>query len=116
MILIGILAIVGMLSGAVLQFLLLLKKVKYEHTIRWNLAIGALIGIWLLHNGYLFFLNDFFPTGLAVLGLTAGMSYILMSIGFLKGVEKNRLFIFSSVTVLIAYSVWAFWLGSLFLS
>lgn len=112
----GVLGTIGMFSAATLQSMLVFRKVKYEQTVKTNLTAGLLIGIWLVSIGYFSFVNENFPTGIAVLGIIAGLSYILMMIGFWTGGEKNKLFILSSVTGVIAYSAWAFWLGSLFLA
>ncbi len=114
--LLGILGIIGMLSATIYQSLLVFKRIKYEQTVRANLFAGLFIGLWLVSYGYVSYPDEFFPTGLAILCVAVGLSYIFMIIGFWIGGEKNKLFILASVIGVIAYSVWAFWLGRLFLS
>jgi hypothetical protein len=107
--------ITGMLVAAALQALLVFGRVKYQQTIGAVLTAGGGIGIWLVLVGYLALASGGLPGGLAWLGLVAGGGYILLVAGFWLGGQRNPLFIAGSLVAVIGYSMWAIWLGRVFL-
>jgi len=107
--------IIGMLVAAALQALLVFGKVKYEQTMGVVLSAGGGIGIWLVLVGCLALASGGLPGGLAWLGVVAGGGYILLVVGFWLGGQRNPLFIAGSLVAVIGYSMWAIWLGWVFL-
>ena len=112
----AVIGIIGMLVAAALQALLVFGKVKFEQTIGTTRTAGGGLGIWLVLIGYLALASGVLPGGLAWLGLVAGGGYILLVVGFWLGGQRNPLFIAGSLVAVIGYSVWAIWLGRVFLS
>jgi hypothetical protein len=114
----AVIGTIGMLVTAVLQTLLVFGKVKFEQTIRTTLTAGGGIGIgiWLVLIGCLALASGVLPGGLAWLGLVAGGGYILVVVGFWLGGQRNPLFMVGSLVAVIGYSMWAIWLGRVFLS
>jgi hypothetical protein len=108
--------IVGMLVAAAVQALLVLGRLTFEQTVRPAFTAGGAIAIWLLLTGYLALTSSILPGGLGWLGLLAGAGYVLMVIGFWLGEQKHPLFIIGSFAVLVAYPIWAIWLGRLLVS
>ena len=112
----AVIGTVGVLVAAALQALLVFGKVKFEQTIGVVLTAGGGIGIWLVLTGYLALAGGALPGGLAWLGLVAGGGYILLVVGFWLGRQRNPLFMAGSLVAVIGYSMWAIWLGRVFLS
>ena len=51
------------------------------------------------------------PAGLAWAGVTAGVGYVLLVVGFWLGGQQHPLFWPGSLVAMIGYAVWAIWLG-----
>jgi len=108
--------IVGMLVAAVLQTLLVFGAVEYEQTIAAVLTAGGGVGVWLLLTNVLALAAETLPGALAIFGLVAGMGYVLLVVGFWTGGQQHPLFYVGSLLTVVGYSIWATWLGRLFLS
>ena len=105
-----------MLITAVLQALLVFGAVKFEQTIAAVLTAGGAIGLWLvLANGFALSAGTL-PIGLGVCGIVAGVGYVLGAIGFRIGRQQHPLSYIGGGLGLVGYSIWAIWLGRLFLA
>lgn len=107
---------VGMLIAAALQTLLVLGAVEYTQTIATVLAAGAAVGLWLIVTNSLALSTGILPGVLAPLGIAVGAGHILTVIGFRIGGQQHPLFYLGALFSVFGYSIWAFWLGRLFLS
>jgi hypothetical protein len=107
--------IIAMLITAVLQALLVFGAVKFEQTIAAVLTAGGAIGLWLaLANGFAMSAGTL-PIGLGVCGVGAGVGYVLGAVGFRLGGQQHPLSYIGAGLGLVGYSIWAVWLGRLFL-
>jgi len=55
------------------------------------------------------------PPVLIWVGIAAGVGYLLIVGGFIKGGQQDPLFYGGSILVGICYPVWGFWLGKILL-
>jgi len=51
-----------------------------------------------------------------VIGMAAGLGYLLIVGGFLKGGQQDPVFYLGSLLLAGAYPIWGFWLGRLILA
>ena len=79
------------------------------------LTSGGAVGLWLILANILNLIGQTMPGGLAVFGIIAGLGYILLVFGFLIGEQRHPLFYIGSLVAVLGYSIWAIWLGRLFL-
>jgi len=107
---------IGMIVVAVLQTLLVVGRVGFQQTIAQVLAAGAAIGLWLIVANALALAGGVVPWGLAAFGTAAGAGYLLAVVGFYRGRQQHPLFHAGSLLMVVGYSVWAIWLGSLLLT
>lgn len=105
-----------MLAASILQILLVLRVVKLELTLVAVPAAFGVVGVWLLLNSYLALANRTLPSGLAWVGMVAGVGYILVILGFLLGGQQHPLTAVGGLTAVISYPIWAIWIGALLLS
>jgi hypothetical protein len=111
-------ALVGaaaMLLFAVLQFLLVVRLVRFEQTFAAVVTLGGLLGLWLLVNGLLALKGKTLPGGLAWSTIIFGLSYILGATGYWLGGYESPLLWVGAALGYLAGPVWAFWLGWLVL-
>jgi hypothetical protein len=106
---------IGMAVAAVLQALLVASKVTFEQTIVPVLRAGAAVGVWLALANGLAISTRALPAGLAILGIAAGVGYVLVAVGFRLGGQQHPLGYAGGALALAGYAVWAFWLGLVFL-
>jgi hypothetical protein len=59
--------------------------------------------------------NETFLRKLAVWGIAAGIGYVLVTAGFILGGSDHLLTYIGGALAIIAYPVWAFWLGRIWL-
>ena len=112
----AIVGALGILAFAVLQSLLVVGQVRFEQTFPAVATLGGVLGLWLLLNGLLALMGKTLPAGLAWLGISFGLSYILGTIGYwLGGYESPSLWVGAGMGYLVG-PVWAFWLGRLLLN
>lgn len=111
-----IIGICAMLAASILQILLVLRVVKLELTLVAVPAAFGVVGVWLLLNSYLALANRTLPSGLAWVGMVAGVGYILVILGFLLGGQQHPLTAVGGLTAVISYPIWAIWIGALLLS
>jgi hypothetical protein len=108
--------IIGMLITAVLQVLLVLGAVEVEQTISAVLAAGGGVGLWLLSVSLLGISAKALSSGPRILGAAVGVGYILSVVRIHLGREQHPLFYSGALLLVLAYSAWAVWLGTRFLS
>ncbi len=105
----------AMLLFAVLQFLLVVRLVRFEQTFAAVVTLGGVLGLWLLVNGLLALKGKTLPGGLAWISVVFGLSYILGTMGYwLGGYEMPLLWVGAALGYLVG-PMWAFWLGWLVL-
>jgi hypothetical protein len=104
----------GILAFAVLQSLLVVGQVRFEQTFPAVATLGGVLGLWLLLNGLLALMGKTLPAGLAWLGISFGLSYILGTIGYwLAGGYESPILWVGAVMGYVVGPVWAFWLARL---
>jgi len=105
-------------SGTVLQTLLLLRVVTLAHTIGWNFASAGGVGLWLALSNNQARAN--LPRMLASLGILIGAIWmtafvVLGALGFPSGGAQNSwaagIGFGADATAYFAEIVWAIWLG-----
>jgi hypothetical protein len=109
-------AIFAMLVIAVLQGLLVLKLVRFEQTLKTVLVMGGVVGVWWLLVAYLASGNSAFPSGLAWTSVIAGLSGVLLVVGFWLGGQQHPLAAIGFMANGLTAPVWTFWLARLLLS
>jgi len=100
----------GILVSAYGQIRLLLNQIDFEQSQRYFPAGGA-IGFWLIMVNRSLIGARALPTVLVWIGIAAGLGYLLIMGGFIKGGQKDPLFYGGSLLLGIGYPVWGFWLG-----
>jgi hypothetical protein len=108
----ALIGIGGMLFAAYGQLLLVFGKIDFEESMKYFPA-GAAIGIWLIATYFIANTYDLFTTGLAWIGIIAGVSYIVIVLAFLIKGQQNIVFYISGLVLGISYPLWALWLGHL---
>ena len=111
----AVIGVTGMLIAAVLQALLVFGAVRFEQRIAAVLAAGGAVGVWLLLTNCLMLAVQVLPNGLVIFGIVAGVGYILSVLGFHIGGQQHPLFYTGALLGVLGYSIWAIWLGRLFL-
>lgn len=111
-----IIGVCAMLSAGILQILLVFRVVQFELTRVAVPAAFAVVGAWLLLNSCLALASRTLPSGLAWMGVVAGMGYVLVIVGFLLGGQRHPLTAGGGLTAVIGYPIWAIWIGGLLLS
>lgn len=110
----SILAIIAMMTIALLQTALVLGTVNFEQTLRPILALGVLLGAWWMVVGQLSLSSGLFPDRLAWLALATGFFYILIAVGFwISGSPDHPLAAIGFLVSAITLPWWAFWLSGL---
>ncbi len=104
----GFLILVAMLIGATLRALLIIADMVFGNIV--TFVFGA-YGVSLLIFGWLAASSGIFPRGLAWTGIVAGLGYVLVTTGFILGEQNHPLTYIGGAISVIAYPVWAFWLG-----
>lgn len=112
-----IIGVIAMLVAVVFQTLLVLQVIEFAQTaVIVPLAFGV-FGAALMIYSYLSLTSQSLPRGLAVLGIIAGASYILVITGFFLNPEgEHPLTIIGGLLILIGYPIWAIWFGRLLLA
>jgi len=103
---------VAMLIGATLQALLVIADMVFGNIV--TLVFGV-YGVSLLTFGWLAASSGIFPRGLAWTGIVAGLGYVLVTTGFILGEQNHPLTYIGGAISVIAYPIWAFWLGRIWL-
>ena len=108
----ALVGIAGMLVAAYGQTLLVFGKIDFDGSMKYFPA-GAAIGIWLVVICVFALSYNLFPTGLAWIGILAGLSYIVIVLAFLIKGQQNMVFYIGGLVLGVSYPIWAIWLGYL---
>lgn len=111
---IGAIGISAMLVLAVLQALLVAGRVTYEQTKVAVLSLGSVVGVWYLLTAIATGSTDL-PDGLRLAAAVAGLGFIAVGIGFLRGGEQDRLAQVGGLILFVASLAFLVWLGALLL-
>ena len=103
---------VAMLIAAGLQALLVLSGTNFGTIVT---VMFGVFGSSLLTLNWLANSNRTLPRALAWTGIAAGLGYVLVTAGFLLGGPYNMLTYIGGAFSVIAYPVWGFWLGRIWL-
>ncbi len=109
-----LIGVLGMIMAIGFQVLLVLRI--YEPP---ELTVPVGFGLWgvsLLLFSYLAFAGKTFPRGLVILGLIAGIGYVLVSAGSITGDVPVPLSLTGILLAAIFYPLWAIWFGRLIFS
>ena len=104
----------GILVSAYGQIRLLTNKISFEESQKFFPAGGA-IGFWLIMVNVSLIGARTLPTVLVWIGIAAGVGYLLIAGGFIKGGQRDPLFYAGSFLLGICYPGWGFWLGKILL-
>ncbi len=107
-----LLGAVAMLIGATLQALLVITGTAYGDIVTF---VFGVYGASLLTFGWLAASSGAIPRTLAWIGIAAGLGYVLVTSGFILGGPYDLLTYIGGAFSVIAYPVWAFWLGRIWL-
>ncbi len=113
MLVIGVLAL---LVAAVFQTLLIFGIIKYEQTAVIVPAAFGLFGVALIVFNTVARAQGSLPDTLALLGIAAGVSYVLVIVGFILGGQEHPLTAVGGLTAVITYPIFAIWFGRILLS
>ena len=108
----ALIGIGGMMVAAYGQSLLVVGKIDFEGSMKYFPA-GAAIGVWLIVTCAFSLSYNLFPDGLALTGILAGVSYIVIVIAFLVKGQQNMVFYIGGLVLGISYPIWAIWFGRL---
>ncbi len=104
----------GILVSAYGQIRLLANRISFEESQKFFPAGGA-IGFWLIMSNVSLIGARTLPTALIGIGIAAGVGYLLIVGGFIKGGQQDPLFYGGSLLLGICYPTWGFWLGKIIL-
>jgi hypothetical protein len=104
----------GILVSAYGQIRLLANKISFGESQKFFPAGGA-IGFWLIMVNVSLIGARTLPTALIGIGIAAGVGYLLIVGGFIKGGQQDPLFYGGSLLLGICYPAWGFWLGKIIL-
>ncbi|MBI5824136.1 MAG: hypothetical protein HZB18_08930 [Chloroflexi bacterium] len=102
----------AMLAAAVVQTLLVINGTNFGMIV--TISFGV-FGASLIGFGFLTLVNQILPRRLSWWGIAAGIGYVLVITGFILGGENHPLTYLGGLVAVVAYSVWAIWLGRVFL-
>lgn len=103
---------VALLVAAALQAMLVLGGTNFMTIVT---SMFGIFGASLLTFNWLANSNGTLPRALAWTGIAAGLGYVLVTAGFLLGGQNHILTYIGGAFSVIAYPVWGFWLGRIWL-
>lgn len=109
-----VIGIVAVLVVAATQTMLVLKIIKYEQSAAPATIGFGVFGASLILFGYLSYIANTFSRRMSVWGIFAGLGYILVTAGFLLGLQEHPLSYIGGVMTVIAFPTWAVMLGKQF--
>ncbi|GMV33684.1 MAG: hypothetical protein DYG85_17080 [Chloroflexi bacterium CFX1] len=104
---------VAMLIGAALQTLLVITGANFGDLVTF---VFGVYGASLVTFHWLAKSSGTLPRGLSWMGIAAGLGYVLVTAGFILGGPNHLLTYIGGALSVIAYPVWGFWLGRMWLS
>jgi hypothetical protein len=114
----GVLVIGGLalLVAAVFQLLLIFGVIKFQQTAVVVSTAFGLFGASLVVYSALARAQGSLPNTLALLGIIAGVGYVLVVVGFILGGQEHPLAAIGGLTAVIIYPIFAIWFGRILLS
>ena len=111
-----VIGVLALLVAAVFQLLLIFGIIAFEQTAVIVPAAFGLFGAALAIYNVLSRMHGSLPNTLAWLGIVAGVSYVLVIVGFILGGQEHPLAAIGGVTAAIIYPIFAIWFGRILLS
>jgi hypothetical protein len=108
--------VVGMLGASVSQALLIARRFSYERLLPWTLGFGAVVGVWYVLIGLAGVRLGLFGSELDTLAIVAGVSFIALGFGWLRGNERHPVSIVAGIALLISSTWFLTSIGLLFIS
>ena len=108
--------IAGMVGTAIAQSLLVARVRTYAQLLPWTLGAGAVVGLWYVLVGVLgleFVTSRNYPVLLIALAVAAGLGYIAIGYGFLRGNERHPLSIAGGLVLFVASTAFLGWVAFL---
>ena len=113
----AVIGIAGMLGATVSQALLIARRFSYQQLLPWTLGFGAVVGVWYVLIGVGSVTSPFFPDFLLnALAIAAGISFIALGYGFLRGNERHPLSVIGGLVLLVTSTWFLIWVGQEFVS
>lgn len=112
---VAIIGIVPMVGVAVLQALLVAGRVTYEGTKVAVLGLGAVVGVWYVLTAIVTAGTDL-PDGVRLLAAAAGVGFIGVGYGFVRGGERHPASVVGGALAFIGSLGFQVWLGWLLVS
>lgn len=103
---------IAMLIGAMLQALLVMTGTAYGEIVTF---VFGIYGASLVIFGWLAASSGILPRALAWMGIAAGLGYVLVTTVFVVGGPNHMLTYIGGALSVIAYPIWGFWLGRIWL-
>jgi hypothetical protein len=111
-----IIGIIAMLAFVVMQTLLVFGQVRFEQTFSAVLASTAVVGLFVLTQGFLARSGSLFPPGLVWIMVIYGLASAIGAVGFQIGGESHPLAMIGLLLTAIAGLVWVIWFGRILLA
>ncbi len=108
--------VLALLVAFVFQILLVFNIIEFEQTAVIVPAAFGLFGTSLMVYSVLARTQGTLPGMLAVLGILAGVSYVMVIVGFILGGQEHPLTSVGGLTAVITYPIFAIWFGRILLS
>ena len=108
--------VIGMLGASVTQSLLVARIATYQRLLPWTLGFGAVVGIWYVLIGWDGVRPGLIGDELDRLAILAGVSFIALGYGWLRGNERHPVSIISGIALLISSTWFLVRIGVLFIS
>ncbi len=108
--------VVALLVAALFQTLLIFGVIEFEQTAVIVPAAFGLFGAALIVFNAVARAQGTLPETLALLGIVAGVSYVLVIVGFILGGQEHPLTAVGGLTAVITYPIFAIWFGRILLS
>lgn len=109
-------ALVSMVVAAGVSALLVARLITFAQSYLPTLTAFGMIGAWLVLANLLTRASGGLPWGLIWLGVSAGVGYMLSTVGFYLGGQNYLLLAAGGLLAAITYPIWAIWLGRVLLS
>lgn len=111
-----VIGVLGMIMGIAFQVMVLFGALDYEQTTI-IVPIGfGLLGVSLICYSCLAFARKTLPRGMVILGLIAGIGYVLVIVGLIVSDLQEYLPLTGGLLAAIFYPLWAIWFGRLIFS
>jgi hypothetical protein len=111
-----IIGIAAAIAFAVLQFLLVLGRVRFEQTFSAVLTLTTILGLFVLIQALLARAGQTLPSGLTWVMIAYGIASVIGAIGFQIGGEQHPLAMIGLLATAVSGLIWVIWFGRLLLA